>query len=210
VATEGGNLCEACGFSNRPNDPSCVKCGASLRSDARAAKQEGQSYTCEGVWRDSNLLVLAIGQSIKFPPRCVNCNASAEVTYIRRTLDYPSKLGRGLMRFVGVWMYTPYRFTMPFCHRHASVFKTWDFLAFWGLVIGFVIMMAGGYAGLTVLALLGLAGGLLGLAADTIKDLLMSTKARAQGRLWIRGVSPAYLSLLPEWGKQFEFGDRGA
>lgn len=195
----------------------CPMCDEKIRKAAKVCRFCGERLDRAdlfGVWRDGKRLVMS--KNADLPYRCVKTNEPAE-TLLRRKLSWHSPLVF-LSIFAGLLIYVVLALVIrkqadirvPITYRIANR-RLWAIAAGWLSALG----------GLTVIILacillsdsqdplwrnalpIIMIGGILFILVSAIVSAMIASVVRpsriTDSHVWLKGVHPGYLALLPEW-----------
>lgn len=195
--------CPMCGESISPNAATCVYCAEPLRGGIG-----GGDYG--GLWQDGKSLVMEKGTEL--PDRCVKSNQPTD-RRLKRSLSWHPPALIVLFLFTGPLIYI----IVALCVRKTARVqiglsdewfekRTRATILGWGsFLLGVLLVVLGiafldkndGTGGLMILAgiLIGLFGSVIGL----MNSRMVFPKKITKTHVWLNGVSPEYLTALPEW-----------
>jgi hypothetical protein len=184
--------CPECGLNNFDTATDCKRCHTPLAAD---------SYT-DNIWRDGKCLVLDF-QSFTLPKRCLKCNTSDYVSKeILEMNFYPFYNFLTILPGLHSVFWTKYSIPVFLCtehHRFALAGPTNTMLPTLLIILGSIALIMGVFVQDAALLFWPLGIGTLGLGLflNWSAKPLFKIKKRAKPLIWITGVDPQYLALLP-------------
>lgn len=158
-----------------------------------------------GLWRDGNLLVFH--QSARFPPRCIKCNElTTGKMWNRNFYWHPSWVYLLFLLHVLVYivvamvMRKSARAQVGLCEAHRSRRRNAILIGWAGLLGGIALAVYAGVQEWGAVAGLAILGALVAVIYGVaVAPLVRPTKIE-NGYVYLRGVSPDFLALLPGVG----------
>lgn len=185
--------CPKCGLSNFRTATNCKRCQTPLASASDR----------ENIWRDGNYLVINT-QDFVLPSRCLKCNTSSNVgKEILELSFYPFYNYLTILPGVHTVFWTNYTIPIFLCTEHhwfARAGPTNTMLPTLLIILGIIALIMGIFIQEAALLFwpLGLGSLGLGLLLDRLAKPAFKIKKRAKPLIWIKGVDPQYLALLPK------------
>ena len=208
-----GVKCANCGIVNLATDNSCRRCRAPIhRPGGEIVLQDGYvlppppqiGLGGDGVWRDGSVLVMR--REAELPDRCVKCNEPAEAPKLKRKLTWHHP-ALYLIIFVALLIYAIVAMVIRqtatveigLCERHRSRRKQNILITIVALLLSVAAFAVSINVSDGMYALAGLAL-LLGGTIYGIVSIRVITPSKIDSSfVWIRGITPDYLNLLPQW-----------
>jgi hypothetical protein len=184
--------CPECGLSNFPSATNCKRCHAQLASGS----------DLENIWRDGDCLVIN-PQEFMLLERCLKCNTSLNLS--KEVLEmsfYPFYNFLTILPGIHTVFWTKYTIPVFLCsehHRFALSGPTNNMLPDLLIILGIIALIMGVFIQEAALLFWPLGLGCLGLGLLLLWSAksLFKIKKRAKPLIWIKGVDPQYLALLP-------------
>jgi hypothetical protein len=190
--------------------PSVFARSGSMNDNPYAAPQPSthvaQSTDTPGAWRSGKMLV--VNRQAVLPDRCVRCNAPAEGYRKRKVFSwFPPLLALtlllGFIPFLFIVLIASKKMPIRYgvCAAHVRQRRNTMLFAWLGAIASFVIMIGGAVlpGNAALVSLLGLVSLIVAILYGMFASRHLTPKRIDKQHAWLLGVSPDYLSSLPEF-----------
>ena len=183
--------CPECGLSNFASATECKRCHTPLASAGYA----------DNVWRDGNALVLSL-EGVSLPGRCWKCNSSEKLSKWKLDINfYPLVSYFTILLPVHIVVWTTYSVPAVLCSDHRGIALEGPRNTMFPkllMIFGFLVLILAVISGFAwMLVALGLLLLVPGLVVYKLMQPAFRIRRRVEPLLWIKGVDPQYLALLP-------------
>lgn len=192
----------------------CPVCGEVIKAVAlrcRYCREDLAKWRDGGVWRDGKLLVM--NKNAELPARCVKTNEPTD-DWLKRSLYWHNPLLYFLIVFPGL---LGYAIVALLVRKTATIRvglspqgfsrRRWGIATAWlSFLIGFSLMIFGiantkPDNSMWILAVVGGLGVFIGVIVGVIRSQVVSAKKIDDDHVWLKGVHPDYLAMLPPWSE---------